>query len=161
MAGSHPSFRPPRQRLPVYMFISIVCAGLGARLSREYLAQGTSFDESFSWLLWKTLNRRSLVCDRSPIASGSEPSRDYLDVVLKLPKLQLLCFIFSTMDTTAFMAEINKIPPVTRFLAGSSLAITLPVMLQFVSIYKVVYHYTLVVHRLEARRYILSVCQTC
>ena len=65
------------------------------------------------------------------------------------------------MDTTALMAEINKIPPVTRFMAGSSLAVTLPVMLQFVSIYKVVYHYTLVFERLEARNHILSQWHTC
>ncbi|KAF8518191.1 DER1-domain-containing protein [Gautieria morchelliformis] len=56
------------------------------------------------------------------------------------------------MDTTAFMAEIRKIPPVTRFLAGSSLAVTLPVMLQLVSVYKVIYHYSLVFERLEVWR---------
>lgn len=47
------------------------------------------------------------------------------------------------------MAEINKIPPVTRFLAGSSLAVTLPVMLQLVSAYKVFYAWSLVYGRFE------------
>lgn len=54
------------------------------------------------------------------------------------------------MDTTAFIAEINKIPPVTRILLGSSLAVTLPVILQFMSMYSVIYHYTLVFEHLEA-----------
>ncbi|KAF8583840.1 DER1-domain-containing protein [Ramaria rubella] len=56
------------------------------------------------------------------------------------------------MDTAAFMAEIRKIPPVTRFFAGSSLAVTLPIMLQLVSVYKVVYHYTLVFKGFEVWR---------
>jgi hypothetical protein len=63
------------------------------------------------------------------------------------------------MDTTALMAEIRKIPPVTRFLAGSSLAVTLPVMLQLVSVYKVIYHYSLVFERLEAGKHNLSTWQ--
>ncbi|KAF8526037.1 DER1-domain-containing protein [Hysterangium stoloniferum] len=48
------------------------------------------------------------------------------------------------MDTDAFIAEIKKIPPVTRFMTGSALCVTLPVMLQLVSAYQVMYHWTLV-----------------
>jgi len=37
------------------------------------------------------------------------------------------------------MAEIRKIPPVTRFLCGSSLAITIPVLMKMISPYKVLF----------------------
>lgn len=43
------------------------------------------------------------------------------------------------------MDEINKIPPVTRFLCGSTLAVTLPTMLQVVSPYKLVFVKDLVI----------------
>lgn len=56
------------------------------------------------------------------------------------------------MDTAALIAEIKKIPPVTRFLSLSTLAVTLPVMVQLLSIYKVVYHYPLVFHKAEIWR---------
>jgi hypothetical protein len=39
----------------------------------------------------------------------------------------------------SFWSEIQKIPPVTRFLCGSTLAVSLPVMLQVVSPYKIVF----------------------
>lgn len=37
------------------------------------------------------------------------------------------------------MAEIRKIPPVTRFLCASTLGVTLPVNLQLLSPYKIVF----------------------
>jgi Derlin-2/3 len=53
------------------------------------------------------------------------------------------------MPYTGFWDEIRKIPPVTRFLCGSSLAVTLSVMLQLLSAYKVVFVRELVMQRFE------------
>jgi Derlin-2/3 len=53
------------------------------------------------------------------------------------------------MPYTGFWDEIRKIPPVTRFLCGSSLAVTLPVMLQLLSAYKVVFVRELVTQKFE------------
>lgn len=53
------------------------------------------------------------------------------------------------MSYTGFWNEIRKIPPVTRFLCGSSLAVTLPVMLQLLSPYKVIFVRGLVTHQFE------------
>jgi len=39
----------------------------------------------------------------------------------------------------SFWAEINKIPPVTRFLCASSLVVTIPVILQFISLYPLLF----------------------
>ena len=39
----------------------------------------------------------------------------------------------------AFVAELRKIPPVTRFLCASSLSMTIPVILNLVSPYKLVF----------------------
>jgi hypothetical protein len=50
-----------------------------------------------------------------------------------------------------FIAELKKIPPVTRFLCISSLSVTLPVMLQLLSPYKVLYVRQLVTQRYEVR----------
>ena len=36
------------------------------------------------------------------------------------------------------MDEIRKIPPVTRYMVGGTLAITIPILLQLVSIYPIV-----------------------
>jgi len=36
------------------------------------------------------------------------------------------------------MDEIRKIPPVTRYMVGATLAITLPILLELVSIYPIV-----------------------
>lgn len=47
------------------------------------------------------------------------------------------------------MDEIRKIPPVTRFLCGSSLAVTLPVMLNIASPYKLIFVKQLVTQRFE------------
>lgn len=47
------------------------------------------------------------------------------------------------------MTEIRKIPPVTRFLCGSSLAVSLPVMLHLLSPYKVVFIQQYVTQRYE------------
>ncbi|OSD08771.1 hypothetical protein PYCCODRAFT_1356851 [Trametes coccinea BRFM310] len=52
----------------------------------------------------------------------------------------------------SFMDEIRKIPPVTRFLCGASLGVTLPVMLQIVSPYKVIFVKELVTRRYEVWR---------
>lgn len=49
----------------------------------------------------------------------------------------------------SFMDEIRKIPPVTRFLCGSSLGITLPVILQVVAPYKFVFVRQLVTQKWE------------
>jgi Derlin-2/3 len=48
-----------------------------------------------------------------------------------------------------FVAELRKIPPVTRFLTASSLGITLPVLLNIVSPYKVLFVKELVFKKLE------------
>jgi Derlin-2/3 len=48
-----------------------------------------------------------------------------------------------------FVAELRKIPPVTRFLTASSLAVTLPVLLNVVSPYKVLFVKELVFKKLE------------
>lgn len=53
--------------------------------------------------------------------------------------------------TMSFIDEIRKIPPVTRFLSGSLLAVSLPVMLQIVSPYKIIFVRQLVTQRLEVR----------
>ena len=55
------------------------------------------------------------------------------------------------MSYTGFWDEIRKIPPVTRFLCGSSLAVSLPVMLQLLSPYKVIFVRALVTQRFEVR----------
>ncbi|KAF8234956.1 DER1-domain-containing protein [Tricholoma matsutake] len=51
-----------------------------------------------------------------------------------------------------FMAEIRKIPPVTRFLCASSLAVTIPVLMNIVSPYKVVFVLDYVLRRFELWR---------
>jgi hypothetical protein len=48
-----------------------------------------------------------------------------------------------------FIAELLKIPPVTRFLCATQLAVTLPVMLQLVSPARVVLIWKLVTKRYE------------
>lgn len=45
--------------------------------------------------------------------------------------------------------EIKKIPPVTRFLCGSLLGVSLPMMLQIVSPYKLVFVRELVTQKFE------------
>jgi Derlin-2/3 len=56
-----------------------------------------------------------------------------------------------------FFAELRKIPPVTRFLCASSLGITLPVMLNLLSPYKVLFVSGLVLKRLEASFFFCTV----
>lgn len=56
------------------------------------------------------------------------------------------------MSYTGFWDELRKIPPVTRFLCGSSLAVTLPVMLQLLSPYKVIFATKFVTQRFELWR---------
>lgn len=53
------------------------------------------------------------------------------------------------MSYTGFWDELRKIPPVTRFLCGSSLAVSIPVMLQLLSPYKVIFVKELVTQRFE------------
>lgn len=53
------------------------------------------------------------------------------------------------MSYTGFWDELRKIPPVTRFLCGSSLAVSIPVMLQLLSPYKVIFVRELVTQRFE------------
>ncbi|KAG5642536.1 hypothetical protein DXG03_002574 [Asterophora parasitica] len=47
------------------------------------------------------------------------------------------------------VAELRKIPPVTRFLCASSLAVTIPVLMNIVSPYKVLYTYKYVFQQLQ------------
>lgn len=60
----------------------------------------------------------------------------------------LICPV-TLCSTMSFMDEIRKIPPVTRFLCGSSLGITLPVILQVVAPYKFVFVRQLVTQKWE------------
>ena len=55
------------------------------------------------------------------------------------------------MSYTGFWDELRKIPPVTRFLCGSSLAVSIPVMMQLLSPYKVIFVRALVTQRFEVR----------
>jgi len=55
-----------------------------------------------------------------------------------------------------FAAEIRKIPPVTRFLCASSLGVTIPVIMNLLSPYKIVYMYGLVFHKLQIWRLFTS-----
>lgn len=52
-------------------------------------------------------------------------------------RLTTTSFIQTTMDD--ILAELRKIPPVTRFMVASSVAVSLPVMTHILSPYKVVY----------------------
>ncbi|KAI0253019.1 DER1-domain-containing protein [Lactifluus subvellereus] len=56
------------------------------------------------------------------------------------------------MSYTGFWDEIRKIPPVTRFLCGSSLAVSVPVMMQLLDPKKVVFMRALVTQRFELWR---------
>ncbi|KAH9849597.1 DER1-domain-containing protein [Lenzites betulinus] len=58
--------------------------------------------------------------------------------------------------SNSFMDEIRKIPPVTRFLCASSLAVTLPVLLQIVPIYKVLFVKEFVTQKFEIWRIFTS-----
>lgn len=51
----------------------------------------------------------------------------------------------------SFMDEIRKIPPVTRFLCASSLAVSVPTMLSIVSPYKLLFVKELVTKQWEVR----------
>lgn len=67
-----------------------------------------------------------------------------------LSSIALLSFVLLKMS---FMDEIRKIPPVTRFLCASSLAVTLPVLLQILPIYKVVFVKEFVTQKFEVSLY--------
>jgi len=56
------------------------------------------------------------------------------------------------MPYTGFWDEIRKIPPVTRFLCGSSLAVSLPVMLKLLTPYKVIFVREFVTQKFELWR---------
>lgn len=60
------------------------------------------------------------------------------------------------MSYTGFWDEIRKIPPVTRFLCGSSLAVSIPVMMQLMSPYKLVFVPVLVTQKFEVRPHATS-----
>lgn len=49
----------------------------------------------------------------------------------------------------AFVAELRKIPPVTRFLCASSLAVTVPVLMNMVSAYKIIFVPDLVLRKFQ------------
>jgi len=59
----------------------------------------------------------------------------------------VLHFAIANMDQ--IMAEIRKIPPVTRFLTGSSLVISIPVLMNIVPRYMIVFFPQLVFRKLE------------
>jgi len=56
----------------------------------------------------------------------------------------------------SFWDEIRKIPPVTRFLCGSSLAVTVPVLLEILPPYQIVFFKDLVTKRFEIWRVFTS-----
>jgi Derlin-2/3 len=58
------------------------------------------------------------------------------------------------MSYTGFWDEIRKIPPVTRFLCGSSLAVSIPVMLHLLNPYKVIFLRAAVIQRFEVRAFV-------
>ena len=49
-----------------------------------------------------------------------------------------------------FLAEIRKIPPVTRFLCASSVGVTIPVLMRAVSAYKIIFDLSLMTRKFEA-----------
>ncbi|KAG6889855.1 hypothetical protein C0992_003834 [Termitomyces sp. T32_za158] len=51
----------------------------------------------------------------------------------------------------SFVAEIRKIPPVTRFLCGSTLAVTAPLLMNIVPAYKLIYTFGLAFKKLQVR----------
>ena len=55
----------------------------------------------------------------------------------------------------SFMDEIRKIPPVTRFLCAASLAVTLPVLLQLVHPYKIIFVKEFVTQKFEVSHTLL------
>ena len=57
-------------------------------------------------------------------------------------------------------AELLKIPPVTRFLCASQLVVSLPVMLQILSPYQVVFVWQLVIKRYEVGLTVISLTST-
>jgi len=52
----------------------------------------------------------------------------------------------------ALATELRKIPPITRFLCASSLAVTIPVLMNIIPPYKILFHKDLVLKRLEIWR---------
>jgi len=56
------------------------------------------------------------------------------------------------------IAEIRKIPPVTRFLTGSSLVISIPVMMNIVPRYVIVFLPKLVFRKLEVSLAFEAIC---
>ncbi|KAI0674564.1 hypothetical protein C8Q78DRAFT_1067546 [Trametes maxima] len=64
----------------------------------------------------------------------------------------VLLFCTCIVPNMSFMDEIRKIPPVTRFLCGSTLGVTLPVLLQIVSPNRVIFVKELVTRDFEVWR---------
>jgi hypothetical protein len=60
------------------------------------------------------------------------------------------------MANAGFWDVIRSIPPVTRFLCGSSLAVTLPIMLQVLSLRRLILVWPLVIQRFEVRLHTLG-----
>lgn len=60
-----------------------------------------------------------------------------------------LCFSPATANMDQIIAEIRKIPPITRLLTGSSLVITIPVLMNILHGYKTVFLSELVFQKLE------------
>lgn len=55
------------------------------------------------------------------------------------------------------MAELRKIPPVTRFLCASSLAVTIPVLMNIASPYKILFVRDLVLKKFEVCRHVFRI----
>jgi hypothetical protein len=81
---------------------------------------------------------------RGPPSLKFSTNCNYIDTCPKSP-------LALAMSYTGFWDELRKIPPVTRFLCGSSLAVSVPVMMQLLSPYKVIFVRALVTQRFEVR----------
>ena len=55
-----------------------------------------------------------------------------------------------------FVAELRKIPPITRFLCGSSLAVTIPVLMNIVAPYKLLFVRELVMKKFQVRCHVFG-----
>jgi len=60
------------------------------------------------------------------------------------------------MSTSSILTEIRKIPPVTRFLCGSTLAVSIPLLLGILNPYLVVFHWSAIANRFQIWRFFTS-----
>lgn len=95
----------------------------------------------------------SPICVLSSSASSFHPR--LLSVCV--PAAHLLLYstpwtVETTENMSGFMDEIRKIPPVTRFLCGSLLGVSIPMITQLVSAYKLVFVKDLVTRQYEVSK---------